>query len=62
MDIGPAILILPRFCCPIMAKLGVRPVHFGIIMIYNTAIVPLRRQLAVVLYVGASVGGSKLRK
>lgn len=35
MDIGPAILIFTPILLPIMAKLGVDPVHFGIIMIYN---------------------------
>ncbi|MDI5453212.1 TRAP transporter large permease, partial [Salmonella enterica subsp. enterica serovar Cerro] len=38
MDIGPAILIFTPILLPIMAKLGVDPVHFGIIMIYNLAI------------------------
>ncbi|TGD29830.1 hypothetical protein C9F10_19250, partial [Salmonella enterica subsp. enterica serovar Poona] len=37
MDIGPAILIFTPILLPIMAKLGVDPVHFGIIMIYNLA-------------------------
>lgn len=35
MDIGPAILIFTPILLPIMAKLGVDPVHFGIIAIYN---------------------------
>ncbi|HCH7350811.1 TPA: TRAP transporter large permease, partial [Salmonella enterica] len=38
MDIGPAILIFTPILLPIMTKLGVDPVHFGIIMIYNLAI------------------------
>ncbi|ECH1216599.1 TRAP transporter large permease [Salmonella enterica subsp. enterica] len=56
MDIGPAILIFTPILLPIMAKLGVDPVHFGIIMIYNLAIGTITPPVGSGLYVGASVG------
>lgn len=62
MDIGPAILIFTPILLPIMAKLGVDPVHFGIIMIYNLAIGTITPPVGSGLYVGASVGKAKLRK
>ncbi|EAZ5831642.1 TRAP transporter large permease [Salmonella enterica] len=60
MDIGPAILIFTPILLPIMAKLGVNPVHFGIIMIYNLAIGTITPPVGSGLYVGASVGKVKV--
>ncbi|EJJ5014081.1 TRAP transporter large permease [Salmonella enterica] len=62
MDIGPAILIFPPILLPIMAKLGVDPVHFGIIMIYNLAIGTITPPVGSGLYVGASVGKVKVEE
>lgn len=56
MDIGPAILIFTPILLPIMIKLGVDPIHFGIIMIYNLAIGTITPPVGSGLYVGASVG------
>lgn len=60
MDIGPAILIFTPILLPIMTKLGVDPVHFGIIMIYNLAIGTITPPVGSGLYVGASVGKVKV--
>lgn len=60
MDIGPAILIFTPILLPIMAKLGVDPVHFGIIMIYNLVIGTITPPVGSGLYVGASVGKVKV--
>ncbi|EDU3497011.1 TRAP transporter large permease [Salmonella enterica subsp. enterica] len=60
MDIGPAILIFTPILLPILAKLGVDPVHFGIIMIYNLAIGTITPPVGSGLYVGASVGKVKV--
>ncbi|EBW1431883.1 TRAP transporter large permease [Salmonella enterica subsp. enterica serovar Typhimurium] len=62
MDIGPAILIFTQILLPIMAKLGVDPVHFGIIMIYNLAIGTITPPVGSGLYVGASVGKVKVEE
>ncbi|ELJ3719057.1 TRAP transporter large permease [Salmonella enterica] len=62
MDIGPAILIFTPILLPIMAKLGVDPVHFGIIMIYNLAIGTITPPVGSSLYVGASVGKVKVEE
>ncbi|ECB0845305.1 TRAP transporter large permease [Salmonella enterica subsp. enterica serovar Stanley] len=62
MDIGPAILIFTPILLPIMAKLGVVPVHFGIIMIYNLAIGTITPPVGSGLYVGASVGKVKVEE
>ncbi|EJP6251048.1 TRAP transporter large permease [Salmonella enterica] len=62
MDIGPAILIFTPILLPIMAKLRVDPVHFGIIMIYNLAIGTITPPVGSGLYVGASVGKVKVEE
>ncbi|EAS5873180.1 TRAP transporter large permease [Salmonella enterica] len=62
MDIGPAILIFTPILLPIMAKLGVDPVHFGIIMSYNLAIGTITPPVGSGLYVGASVGKVKVEE
>ncbi|HFW4217142.1 TPA: TRAP transporter large permease [Salmonella enterica subsp. enterica serovar Anatum] len=62
MDIGPAILIFTPILLPIMAKLGLDPVHFGIIMIYNLAIGTITPPVGSGLYVGASVGKVKVEE
>ncbi|ECH6290225.1 TRAP transporter large permease [Salmonella enterica subsp. enterica serovar Javiana] len=62
MDIGPAILIFTPILLPIMAKLGVDPVHFGIIMIYKLAIGTITPPVGSGLYVGASVGKVKVEE
>ncbi|EAO2092778.1 TRAP transporter large permease [Salmonella enterica] len=62
MDIGPAILIFTPILLPIMAKLGVDPVHFGIIMIYNLAIGTITPPVGSGLYVGGSVGKVKVEE
>lgn len=61
MDIGPAILIFTPILLPIMTKLGVDPVHFGIIMIYNLAIGTITPPVAVVYMSGRASVRSKLR-
>lgn len=62
MDIGPAILIFTPILLPIMVKLGVDPVHFGILMIYNLAIGTITPPVGSGLYVGASVGKVKVEE
>lgn len=62
MDIGPAILIFTPILLPIMIKLGVDPIHFGIIMIYNLAIGTITPPVDSGLYVGASVGKVKVEE
>jgi tripartite ATP-independent transporter DctM subunit len=56
MDMAPLILICTPILLPIMVKLGVDPVHFGIIMIVNLGIGLLTPPVGSVLFVGCAVG------
>jgi TRAP-type C4-dicarboxylate transport system permease large subunit len=49
-------LICTPIILPIMVKLGVDPVHFGIIMIVNLGIGLLTPPVGSVLFVGCAVG------
>jgi len=62
MDIGPAILIFTPILLPIVQKIGVDPVHFGILMVFNLAIGTITPPVGSGLYVGASVGQVKVEE
>ncbi|MBW9089001.1 TRAP transporter large permease [Rhizobium wenxiniae] len=56
MDIGPAILIFTPILLPIAMKVGMDPVHFGVVLVYNLAIGTITPPVGSGLYVGASIG------
>jgi len=56
MDMAPLILICTPILLPIITKLGVDPVHFGIIMIVNLGIGLLTPPVGSVLFVGCAIG------
>lgn len=60
MDIGPAILIFTPILLPIATQLGVDPVHFGIVMIFNLSIGTITPPVGSGLFVGASVAQVKV--
>ncbi len=60
MDIGPAILIFTPILLPIVQKIGVDPVHFGVLIVFNLAIGTITPPVGSGLYVGASVGQVKV--
>lgn len=55
MDITPAVLIFTPIFLPVVAELGVDPVHFGIILILNLSIGLVTPPVGTVLFVGASI-------
>lgn len=55
MDTTPAILILTPILLPIVAKAGVDPTHFGVIMIVNLAIGFVTPPIGVNLFVAGSL-------
>ena len=60
MDMGPAILIFTPILLPIAQKVGVDPVHFGVIMIFNLAIGTITPPVGTGLFVGAGVARVKV--
>lgn len=56
MDLTPAVLIFTPIFMPIIRMLGIHPVHFGIIMIFNLGIGNMTPPVGSVLFVGCKVG------
>jgi tripartite ATP-independent transporter DctM subunit len=60
MDMAPLILICTPILLPVVTKLGVDPVHFGMIMLTNLGIGLLTPPVGSVLFVGCAIGKVKL--
>lgn len=60
MDMAPLILILTPILLPMVVKLGVDPVHFGMIMMVNLGIGLLTPPVGAVLFVGSAVAKLKI--
>lgn len=56
MDLTPAVLIFTPIFLPIATSLGIDPVHFGIIMIFNLGIGNVTPPVGSCLFVGCGVG------
>ncbi len=55
MDITPAILIFTPIFLPIAQHLGIDPIHFGIIMVFNLTIGLCTPPVGTILFVGAAL-------
>ncbi len=55
MDLTPAVLIFTPIFLPIATEIGMDPVHFGLMMIYNLAIGSVTPPVGCVLFVGCSI-------
>ena len=60
MDMAPLILILTPILLPLVVKLGVDPVHFGMIMMVNLGIGLHTPPVGAVLFVGSAVAKLKI--
>src|SRR5271154_426281 len=56
VDMAPSILISTPILLPVMLKLGVDPVHFGMIMLLNLGIGLAPPPVGAILFVGCAVG------
>ncbi|WP_439234204.1 MULTISPECIES: TRAP transporter large permease [Lonepinella] len=61
MDMTPAVLIFTPIFLPIVTNLGMSPIHFGIMMIFNLCIGLCTPPVGSALFVGCSVSGVKLQ-
>lgn len=62
MDIGPAILIFTPIFLPIALKIGMHPVHFGVIFVYNLCIGTITPPVGTGLFVGAGIAKLKVEE
>lgn len=56
MDLTPAVLIFTPIFLPIATSIGMNPVHFGLMMIFNLGIGAVTPPVGSCLFVGCSVG------
>ena len=62
MDMTPAVLIFTPIFLPVVSKLGIDPVHFGIIMILNLCIGLCTPPVGSVLFVGVGIARTSIEK
>ncbi|GAA0894666.1 TRAP transporter large permease [Fulvivirga kasyanovii] len=62
MDMTPAVLIFTPIFLPVVTKLGIDPVHFGIIMILNLCIGLCTPPVGSVLFVGVGIAKTTIEK
>jgi tripartite ATP-independent transporter DctM subunit len=60
MDMTPAVLIFTPIFLPIATQLGIDPIHFGIILVFNLCIGICTPPVGTALFVGCSVSEMKL--
>ncbi|WED29774.1 TRAP transporter large permease subunit [Vibrio sp. DW001] len=60
MDMAPAQLIFTPILYPVVTEMGVDPVHFGIIMIYNLSMGIVTPPVGTVLFVSCGISGEKI--
>lgn len=62
MDMAPLILITTPILLPVATKIGVDPIHFGIIMMLNLSIGLLTPPVGSTLFVGCAIGNISIEK
>lgn len=62
MDMTPAVLIFTPILLPVVTKLGIDPIHFGIIMVLNLCVGLCTPPVGSVLFVGVGVAKTTIEK
>ena len=62
MDMTPAVLIFTPIFLPVITKLGMDPIHFGIVMVLNLCIGLCTPPVGSVLFIGVSVAQTSIEK
>ncbi|MDN5698128.1 MAG: TRAP transporter large permease subunit, partial [Rubrobacter sp.] len=56
MDMAPLILIMTPILLPVVTSIGMDPVHFGVMLVFNLALGLITPPVGGVLFVGAAIG------
>lgn len=62
MDVPPAVLIFTPLFLPVLTTLGIHPVHFGLILVYNLCIGNVTPPVGNTLFVAIKIGDTTLQK
>ena len=60
LDPTPAILIFTPIFLPIVVEMGIHPIHFGAIIVYNLSVGVITPPVGNVLFIGARVAGLRI--
>ena len=60
MDMTPAVLIFTPIFLPVVTELGMHPVHFGIVMVYNLCIGLCTPPVGNALFLGCAIADLKI--
>ncbi len=60
MDMAPLIMIMTPILLPVVTRVGITPIHFGIVLIFNLAIGLCTPPVGSALFVGCAVGGTQI--
>ena len=62
MDMAPLILIMTPILLPVAVSVGMDPVHFGIMLIFNLSLGLITPPVGSVLFVGSAIGGISIER
>lgn len=62
MDMTPAVLIFTPIFLPIVKEIGMHPVHFGIMLVFNLCIGLMTPPVGNALFLGCSLTGRKIEE
>ena len=62
MDMAPMIMIMTPILLPVVTRIGMDPVQFGVILIFNSAIGLITPPVGTTLFVGCAIGKTSLEK
>ena len=62
MDMTPAVLIFTPIFLPVVTRLGMDPIHFGIVMVLNLCIGLCTPPVGSVLFIGCGVAKISIEK
>ncbi len=62
MDMTPAVLIFTPIFLPVVTKLGMDPIHFGIILVLNLCVGLCTPPVGSVLFVGVGIAKTTIEK
>lgn len=60
MDMSPAMLIFTPIFYPVVTALGIDPIHFGVILVYNLSLGVITPPVGTVLFISANVANIKV--
>lgn len=62
MSMGSILLIITPIILPVLTQVGINPVHFGVVMVFNCGVGLLTPPVGGGLYVGCGISGLKMER